>query len=399
MIAFPLELPAAEQERLQALAQRRVLQAGEVLFYEGEPADRVYVLVMGRCALTWGGQERGIATVGDLLDPAASLGGIPHRSKATALAACELLYWDAVVLWESATFGAAARRFLAMAWQAAQTRRDELAAPIRYRPATAEAMPGPFRFDTVNMIFAFCESPTMPLLPDGLRVLQRPLRPTTPFLIALADFPNAYPESQPDARFAYRETTLFVPVRYKTALGFYVAAIYPSAWEPILIGREVYGFPKQLGDTLFSSQAASVVVDGENILNLSWQGAVGAAESELVGALVAWLGLRLGGAAFQVGELLRRAARLPAFRRVDVYNEKRIPAADSTPQQPRYGLHQLTRATFGVLNWQQIAKLEHAQLSPSRAAVFGGLTLRTAYRTTLDMRLSAGRVIEDYLDT
>jgi acetoacetate decarboxylase len=42
---------------------------------------------------------------------------------------------------------------------------------------------------------------------------------------------------------------VFVPARFGSGIGLYVPFIYPSAWEPILLGREIYGFPKRLGKT------------------------------------------------------------------------------------------------------------------------------------------------------
>ena len=224
----------------------------------------------------------------------------------------------------------AARRFLAEQLRAAEARRDELTAPINYINLRAEVAPGPFRFDEVNIVYAFCEAPpdVGESVPPGLSILQRPGREATPLLIALAEFPHAYPEDAREQTFAYRETTFFIPVRYQSAVGIYISAIYPSAWEPILIGREVYGFPKQLGNTVFSPNAVTLHIDETPALHINWDGAEPSNETRFIRALSDLLGIegRLTAAAFQAGEVLRKMVRLPAHRRLDVYNHRRVPA-------------------------------------------------------------------------
>lgn len=400
------DLDAGERARLRALAETRRFAARDVLFYEGAPADTLYLLAAGRCALSYGREPRGDAGPGALLDPAATLGGLPHRVKATAAEACEVLCWPAAALWESAPFRAAARRYLADALQRAQARLDEVAAPVHYAVGaltSAEVAPGPFQFEDVTLIFAFCDADldaVRACLPEGVSLLRRPVFKGGLALLAFADFPNAHPEHDPAARFAYTETTCFLPVRSGRGFGLYVPYIYPSAWEPILLGREIYGFPKRLGRTAFAPNAVSLAVDGAEYFSLRWAGAEAASESRLVGALMDWIGVegRLAAAAFEAGDVLRRFMRFPPYRRVTVYNRKRIPAADSRHDAPKYDVDCLTRAVFGVLRWQQIARLRDPTLVVSGGPLADAdLTLREAFRAQLDMRLSAGRVVRDYL--
>jgi hypothetical protein len=236
-------------------------------------------------------------------------------------------------------------------------------------------------------------------LPDGLSLLKSPLRERAPVFIAFADFPYSYPRHDESARFAYTETTYFVPVRHKANPGAFVPYIYPSAWEPILLGREIYGFPKRLGHTVFGSNQVSLSVDGDKFLDLHWSQLETSTEPKLVGALMDWLGFErhIAAAAFQAGDLMRRAVRLPPYRRVDVYNHKRVLSVAATHDKPEYGVNCLTQAVFGVLRWNHIAWIVDPVLDVL-GGPFGdaGLSVREAYRTGLAMRLSAGRVVRDY---
>jgi hypothetical protein len=119
-----------------------------------------------------------------------------------------------------------------------------------------------------------------------------------------------------------------------------------------------------------------------------------------LGALSDWIGGegRVTAAAFQAGEVLRQTLRLPPFRRVDVYNHKRVLSPDATHNAPTYSVDCLTRATFGVLHWHEIARITDPTLSVSGGPLLNaGLALREAYFTRLDMRLSAGQVVRSYL--
>jgi hypothetical protein len=400
--------PAEALNRLAGQLQARTLCAGEVLYYQGDPLQALYILEGGRYSVTQDGKTQAYTASADapsILDLAAALGGLVHSHKWQALEECCVWQLPSAALWEWPDAQSLARRYLAEGWSAAQARYAALSAPITY-DSGAELPPGPFRFQNVTMIFAFCEGDSQrlkALLPPGLSLLQRPYKSSAPLLIALADFPHAQREDGRGAVFGYTETTFFIPVRQRSALGFYVPMIFPSAYEPILLGRELYGFPKRLGQTEFKPRQVELSIDSQTYLELTWQGGQATSESELVGALGAWLGLEahLTSAAFQASEVLRKLARLPRHRRVDVYNHKKNPSAESSQAQPRYAVNQLTRATFGVLQWHQVTRLEGLALDwkgqTALTSSIGAVTLQRAYRTQLELRLGLGRVVKDYL--
>ncbi len=401
-IPFFASLPKKLRQQLEAEAQRHTYQAGETLFYEGDPVLKLGLLLEGRIDLSWGGCPRGICLPDALLDPAAALGDLPHTVRATAVIVCQLLEWQIDQLKDDPAFQAAARRYLAGCLRESQSRLAEVSTPIHYIDHV-EIQPGPYLFLNASVTFAFCEADREPIeatLPEGLSLLRLPGGDRAPVLLGVADFPNAHPESDPSAQFSYTETTVFVPVRFGATPGVFIPYIYPSSWEPILVGREVYGFPKQLGNTVFGSREVSLSVDEAPCFRLGWEEQEASHETKLVGALMDWLGIErhIASAAFQVGEVVRQAARLPAYRRIDVFNRKRIPSVDASPDAPRYDVDQLTQAVFGVLRWFSIARLVDANLVMLSGPLHEAkLALREAYRTRLDMRLSTGRTVRDYL--
>lgn len=383
---------------LMALAQPHRVQAGETLFREGEPSTTAYALTSGRCMLSRQARPLTEAQAYELLDTTAVLGGLPHTCTAIATAACEFLRWPPEALWAFPPFALAARHFLASALLDAQTRLAELSAPL-YDNHAAELVPGPFRFDRVRLCIAVCDMDAdAAALPAGLTLLRRPGRPRASLLLMFAQFPTAYPEASPNHRFAYDETTCFVPVRCGGAVGLFTSHIYPSAWEPILLGREIYGFPKRLGKTTLRADSANLTVDDTTHYRLTWNGYTPVRESRLVRALASSMGFdgRVTALAFRAGEALRQTLGLPAYRRVDVYNHKRILAAGSAHTAPRYDVDALTRATFGVYGWHHIHQLDMPVLTITAGPYqHANVTLREAYDTGLDMRLSAGMNINN----
>jgi Acetoacetate decarboxylase (ADC)/Cyclic nucleotide-binding domain len=380
--------------QLLASAEKLTIPAGQTLFQEGDIPAYCFVCVSGRCVVSQNAQPLGEAQSTEILDLIAVLGGLPHTQRAITITACEFLRWQVDELWGNATFNIIARQYLAQHWQQAQARLDQLQAPVHYQPYTAQVQPGPYVFPNSTIVFAFCTAPKMDFpLPTGVSRIGKGL------LIGIADFHAAYYQHQPDARFSYRETTFFVPVRVGVKLGLYVPYIYPSSYEPIVIGREIYGFPKQFGETTFSQKQVSLMVSNADYLNLRWDKRELANEPRLVGAFGQLFGVtgRITAAAFAVGDTLLSLINVPFYRRVNVFNHKRIPAIDTTYAKPSYAVDMLTQAIFSVEHWQKIDHLPSAQLQVT-GDIFKtwDITLREAFYTQLTMRLSTGRMMRDY---
>ena len=88
------DLDADQQAVLMAQTETRTLRAGEVLFYEGDLADKLYVLAEGKCMATRAGkpQQQHLWSL-PLIDPVATLGGLPHHIKLESQTDSMFLYW------------------------------------------------------------------------------------------------------------------------------------------------------------------------------------------------------------------------------------------------------------------------------------------------------------------
>jgi hypothetical protein len=394
-------LPDPHRSDILTRSPAQSASPGDVLFYQGDAASAILILLAGEVSITPAGQPPRTLRPAEVIDPVAALGGLPHTGKAVILSPATLAHisLDALAIPE---FAAAARLFLADLLHQREARLGDIDAPLDLYGPRAEAAPGPFRFDDVSLLIFFCEADratAQASLPPGLAGLGLAGSGRTPVFFGLAHFPNAYPEADPNARFAYTETTLFLPVNGPAGPGVFIPYISPSAWQPILIGREVYGFAKRPGLSRLERDSASLQVDGIDQIAFGWDSTSPSDEGRLVGALMGWLGLQRHAAelAFRAGDALRAVAGLPPHRRVDVYNHKRIPAPESTLADPAYDVDSLTHAVFGVLGWHSVQHLKSPRLLPGGAlAAEWKISVKEGFRTQLDMRLSIGETVIDY---
>jgi CRP-like cAMP-binding protein len=93
-------VPPAGQARITAAARAREFGRGEMLYIEGDPIERVMLLVSGCVKLTQSGM-RGCEVIlrvgapGDVLGAERMLSNSRHRSMAHAFRPCKALVWDA----------------------------------------------------------------------------------------------------------------------------------------------------------------------------------------------------------------------------------------------------------------------------------------------------------------
>lgn len=384
-------------EPVMHLAEEVQIPAGTTLFQEGDSSDYAYLIKSGKCLLSQNAKPVGTAQKTAILNLGVVLGSLPYTTRAICQTDCVFYKWDMSQLWHNEIFSRKARQHLVQQIDFSLKREEQFIAPIHYQGNSAQLNAGAFEFPSSQIIFAFCHAELSSLqLPDGVSRMGNSL------LIAFASFPNGRYANAPEKTFNYGETTFFVPVRVGATLGLYVPYIYPSSYEAILLGREIYGFPKRLGHTWWEmhDQLAALRVDDEILLKLGWGDyGTSSSEAQLVGAMGGLFGVqgKLTSAAFRVGDTLLNLMNVPFYRRISVFNHKLIPDITTKYDEPVYAVNQLTQAIFQVERWHNIEKLSNPQITEvGRMFQNWHIQVREAYQTKLDMRLSTGRLVRDY---
>lgn len=380
------------------LGEEISISAGNTLYTETDAPQYLYVLISGVCILSKNAVPLGHITLDTVLSPIPSLGGhLSYKQRAFCETDCVFTRLYLPDAWKSIAFRKIALDYLSQIATENLDKLEQTASPIHYKGNSAQLNAGAFEFPNSEIIFAFCHAELSSLiLPDGVTRMGNSL------LVAFADFPNSRYANAPDKTFSYKETTFFVPVRVGSTLGLYVPYIYPSSYEAILLGREIYGFPKRLGYSELNYFDATLTVDAETLISLSWQGEGDqSSEGQLVGAMGGLFGVQgqLTSAAFRVGDTLLNLMNVPFYRRISVYNHKLIPDITTKYDEPKFAVDQLTQAIFQVERWHSIEKLNYPHVAQvGRMLQNWHIQVREAYRTKLDMRLSTGRLIRDYLN-
>src|SRR5262249_7916547 len=141
-----------------------------------------------------------------------------------------------------------------------------------FDPPNARLVPGPYRFSPMRLVLHVVETERAALaalLPRGLHLLPGL---GGRYLVVFGDFHRCVTQhARGDGRvFSYRETTPFIPCAGFGRVGAFIPELYPDSYMAILLGREIYGFPKRLGRTTVRGDGVDVIVDHARLMRARW---------------------------------------------------------------------------------------------------------------------------------
>lgn len=264
-------------------------------------------------------------------------------------------------------------------------------------------IPGPYRFGPFEARFVLMQDDPhrlRRLLPPGLHPLPGS---GGRYLLVLADFENVsslHPRSD-GRRHGYRETTPFIPcVTSRGSVGMFVPELYPDAYMPILLGREIYGFPKRLGRTFAGLGRWDVILDEQRALEVRWGKEVGIGvvdfAEQLLRGLVPALGSvgpdRLGGVLRWLSE--RGVPR--RFRKSRLFVRKRL--LDHSRTHPRrYLVDELVEIPFEMMPIRRTRTIQDASVTCRKLFVMGGQA-RQMFAAVGGFEFGAAKTLRRYRD-
>lgn len=224
-------------------------------------------------------------------------------------------------------------------------------------------------------------------LPAGLRVIPGL---GGRYLLTFNFFPNVYSKhsSAQGRSFAYNETTAFLPVIGPGARpAVYAPELYLDSYMPIVLGRELYGFPKRFGSARLGKKHIDLNIGKEMALRLKWQGRRSTDSGELLALLQGWLLGRHNGLPSLTYPILRtlfESINTPVARRLwpamPVYVHNQVPCAFDHAQNDMR-IDELVEIPFNVEAVGEFEVLDGAQLQNLSdwllaGEVVGGVCLR-----------------------
>ena len=170
----------------------------------------------------------------------------------------------------------------------------------------------------------------------------------------------------------YTESGQVIPVRYKSENGFYVHSMYLDDDAPILGGREIWGFPKKLGNPKISHEGDVIVATLHYGSVLCAVGTMGYKHQDMD------------------QDIVLHSLQKPNFLL------KIMPHVDGSLRICELVKYHLTDITMKGA-WVSSAALELFQHALADVAKLPVLELQSAVHFKADMTLGLGEVVHDYL--
>ncbi len=279
-------------EKLLSRVWYRRLPKGTRFIVEDADAEAAFFVLSGEIRVIVGERTveltRAPTTIGFL----SLLDGAPRTASVEAFTDIDVVMLDRVtfdgLLDERPDVVFALVNHLTAEIRAAQKRDEEArrAFDDHFHSPNARLIQGPYRMGDFSMTaFVVQSTPerVAACLPPGLRPMFGGR-----YLLTFNDFPSTYSEhpSAGGKTFAYRETTPFIPVlRSNGRPGVFSPELYLDSYMPIVLGRELYGFPKRFGVAEFHDTAIDLQIGSSFVLRASWESAAPAEAGDIIAGL------------------------------------------------------------------------------------------------------------------
>jgi CRP-like cAMP-binding protein len=236
-----------------------------VFLAQGEPAEELYFLVHGESAVRKDGRLITLVPAPNVLGLVSLIDDEGRSASLAAFGDAEVFRMPRRVfdtlLASSTAFDQNVVRHLALELWQLYARNDTLLKHFDdfFESPNARLVAGPYRgeaFDQLVFVMEDSVARVGGLLPPGLALLPGL---EGRYLITFNRFPAMRTTHGGGAgrTFAYQETAPFIPARFGLhRVGLFCPELYPDNYLAITLGRELYGFPKRFGKTLFTTETA-----------------------------------------------------------------------------------------------------------------------------------------------
>lgn len=403
--AFFTHLSDTVRSRLDAASKTLNLPRGFVLTREGERGDDVYFLVTGELAVKRDGRLLTMLEGPRFVGLSAALDESPRSASLEVLTDARLIAFRGDVMRalmnEHLDFARAVARELQIDLRAAwaSQERDRQSLDDFFVSPSARLVPGPYvaELDVSTFIMRELPSKLREHLPPGCRPM--PGADDT-WLLMISHFLDVHSESAAGQgrRFSYREVSPFIPCLGPDLLpALFCPELYPDNYLAVLLGRELYGFPKRMGRFEVGPTHVSLAVGHQLALRTAWSNSRACSAAELGEHLVSAGGASTfaAKAAGQLMGIFANPLAKPLWPNVPVLVRKQIPEASSVYERSLH-IDELVCIPFGVSGARDFEVLESPEVRfLSDVFPLGGAPV-VGYRQKMSFRFGAGKVLRDY---
>ncbi len=402
---FFTSLSDGVRARLSAASKPLSLPRGFVLTREGERGDDVYFLESGELAVMRGNRLVTMLEGPCFIGLPLVLEEASRSASLEVLTDARLLAFRGEVMRELMTEDLGFARAVATELQAdlrvawTQQERDRQSLDDFFVSPSARLVPGPYVAELDVDTFLMRE------LPGRLRTHLPPGCAPMPgaedtWLLMVSHFLDVHSESPAgqQRRFSYREVSPFLPCLGPDLVpSLFCPELYPDNYLAVLLGRELYGFPKRMGRFDVGDAHVSLAVGNRPALRTSWASMRACSATELGTELAARGGASTlaARAAGQLMGVFSSPLAKPLWPSVPVLVRKQIPEASSVYERSLH-IDELVCIPFGMSDVRDFAVLDAPEVRfLSEAFPLRGDVV-VAYRQKMSFRFGAGKVLRDY---
>lgn len=273
-----------------------------------------------------------------------------------------------------------------------------------FQSPNAQLLPGPYEFEPYPALFFVLQSNPerlAKLLPPGLSLVPG-MRDRLLIVCSFVERCTSRAQGSSGRWFSYQETTPFIPcVADGGRAGLYTPELYPDAYLPIILGREVYGFPKRFGRTVKRKNGVDLWLGDRAVMQARWSNRrdVGSTAfgNHIISALAptgpfASLFGPLAGMAFSAmnGPLAAAAPSPVVFVRRQLLSER-------SREKRILRIDELVEVSLTLDAFSEFAVLDAASVTFPDASFFLSGTCIAAGAARMGFNLGAGRVRRDYM--
>lgn len=385
--------------------------AGETIIRQGEPADELILLLSGEAQVIR--QERLQAMIAgpELIGLLALLESTPRSADVRCWSDCQTLHlsqqrFDQYLEQNSSLSRNLMKLLVTQLSQQYDTSfRASKSFDDLFTSPNAQLVPGPYEFDPFPVyLFVLEHEPAhlQSLLPPGVKLIPGM---GGRYIVLVSQIERCYTDNAiGDGRqFGYHETTPFIPcVHQNQRFGSYIPELYPDAYLPIILGREMYGFPKRYGQTDIGQQHIDLILADRLLFRARWRQrqdlSSEAYAEQLLQAMLPENYLsrtlsQVSGKAFAAlnsSEFLRRFGQQHVFVRRQLLGEQSL-------RERHWRIDELVEIPFQVQQVSEFARLEHAEFEFFDPGHFLGGRCLAGFAARLGFSFGKGHIREDYL--
>ena len=398
-------------EELVSNLSHQEYEKGELILRQGDPSDDLVILLEGEVEIRRRNRLQSMIEAPAVLGLLALLDDTARSADVSCWSGCKTCRLDSKVLndllQKSPVLSRNVMQYLAHALSEQYDTQFKIGLSFDdlFDSPNAQLVPGPYEFEPFPVLMFVVEQESKiltSLLPEGLNPIPGL---GNRYLLLISTIENCYTENvKGDGRqFGYMETTPFIPCMSDySRVGTFIPELYPDAYLPIILGREIYGFPKRYGRTFVKPGKADLIIGDRLLLRATWKARKSIQDEAFSSAFRAAFSDRpklpdsLVKTLDRIFFAINRSEAIRQISMMHVYVRRQL-VGEQSLRERRFRIDELVEIPFKTHRLTELAVLEDSEIEFFDRSHFLGGRCVAGFAARLGFSFGKGQVRRDYL--